>query len=277
MLRLGLHARRATGAALAAILLSSTPAFAQTQPDETPEIRALPPVVVRPCTNVVANFTATDDPYRTEVEIAERARTLKLPQPFTVARKFSEQSRCFLLGDPDPAMWVLQGGMPEVIVRLRFDKLVPYERNLNDKISEGVRGYIESYTAFVGIKSEEGPQLLAEASITASILCPRTRAEVKTFTLADRDPPKIATNLRDGKSTTAHQNANRVERIVARLHDELRNLFAAGSPCGSVVSANPATSAIAPAESAGLKSATALGSPDLPSLPVITPSNPPKQ
>ena len=266
MLRLGLHARQVTGAALAALMLASTPAFAQTQPDETPEVRALPPVVIGPCTSVIANFTATDDPYRTEVEIAERARTLKLPQPFTVARKFSEQSRCFLLGDPDPAMWVLPGGMPEVIVRLRFDKLVPYERNLNDKISEGVRGYIESYTAFVGIKSEEGPPLLAEAAITASVLCPRNRAEVKTFTLTDREQPKIAANLRDGKSTTAHQNGNRVERIMARLHDELRNLFAAGLPCGSAGVAAP------PNDPGVLKSATALGTPITPLTPAVLPT-----
>ena len=250
---------------------------AQTQPDETPEVRALPPVTVSACTGVAASLTITDDPYRTDVEVADRARTVKLPQPYLVARKFSEQSRCFLLGDPDPAMWVLPGGMPEVIVRLRFDKLMPYERNLNDKISDGVRGYIESYTAFVGIKSEEGPPLLAEATIAASVLCTRNRAEVKVLTVHDKEPPRLATNLRDGKSTTAHQNANRVERIMARLHDELRTLFATGSPCGAAAPVNPAVPTLAPADPGGLKSATALGTPASPLPPAIAPPNPPKQ
>ncbi|MBL8381249.1 MAG: hypothetical protein JNM79_25500 [Burkholderiales bacterium] len=140
-----------------------------------------------------------------------------MPQPHGLARRRAEAGGCFATLSPDPLLLALPGAVvPEVIVRVRPMRLALHERTLADKIDSGVRGYIEGWTTWLGARTTtDGPPLLREAGLRASLLCPATRRVVREIDVVDREPN--APLVQDGENTAARQNLARIERSVDML------------------------------------------------------------
>jgi len=215
---------------------------ASAQPTFTDTPSAAPPVKIDApaapprsaiCATPLLTAMVTDDPYNTPADAAERWRYLKIPAWHATARKLAEQSRCFNLIDPDPLLLALPGApLPDVILRLRPVKLVLYEKTIADKVDAGVRGYIESYTTWLGAKSTtDGPPMLSAIELTLSVLCPRERRVERELAVTDNAPPQPLIN-QNREYTGAQQNAARAERAIAKALDDISYRLARGEkPC----------------------------------------------
>lgn len=243
-------------AATLALLLAATCGVGVAQPSTEPaEIReAGPPATARlvpasppRCAARIAIIMVTDDPYDTPEELAGQWRALALPQPHALARRRAEGGGCFATLSPDPLLLALPGAaLPEVIVRVRPARLTLHERTLADKIDSGVRGYIESWTTWVGVKgTTDGPPLLREAGVRASLLCPATRRVVSEIDVVDREPN--APLVQDGENTAAKQNVARIERSVDKLMAEAVAALRARPCAAAPVATPPAPATTAPA------------------------------
>ena len=188
------------------------------------------------CNTRIASAMFTDDPYNTPDEIAAQWRTLGLPQPHAVARKQAQAGGCFEIFSPDPLLLALPGApLPDVIVRVRPAKLAVNEQTMSDKVDAGIRGYIESYTSWLGVKSTtEGPPLLREAGVKLSLLCPRSRRVVREFDVVDTQANEAL--VQGGENTAARQNAARVERALAQAFADMLALMRT-KPCDIAASA----------------------------------------
>lgn len=188
------------------------------------------------CDARVASAMFTDDPYNTPDEIAAQWRTLGLPQPHAIAHRQAEAGGCFDMFSPDPLLLALPGApLPDVIVRVRPAKLAINEPTMNDKIDAGIRGYIESYTTWLGAKSTtEGPPLLREAGVRMSLLCPRSRRVVREFDVVDTRANEAL--VQQNENTASRQNAARVERALAQAFTDMLALVRA-RPCDIAASA----------------------------------------
>ncbi len=238
---------RTVRAGVGALMLASASAHPQSGGETTwppPSETLARPVAARPrptpiCDARVATVMITDDPYSTPEDLAGQWRSLGLPQPHALVRRFAESDGCLETLSPDPLLLALPGApLPDVIVRIRPARLMIAEKTIGDKIDAGVRGYIESYTAWLGAKSTtEGPPLLREAGITVSLLCPRSRKVVREFDQVDADPAEPL--VQNGENTAARQNTARVERAIARAHFDLVSLLRP-KPCADTVPARGA-------------------------------------
>ena len=225
------------------------------------------------CNVKVALAMFTDDPYNTADEIAVQWRTLGLPQPHALARKQAEAGGCFDLFSPDPLLLALPGApLPDVIVRIRPARLVTHEQTVSDKVDAGIRGYIESYTTWLGAKSTtEGPPLLREAGVKMSVLCPRSRRVVREIDSADTQANKAL--VQQGENTATRQNAARVERALAQAFAGMLALVRT-RPCditaapSSSVSQSVTPDAVSRNEALPLKSAIEL--PPVAATPGVT-------
>lgn len=220
-----------------------------------------PPVAY--CPAPLLSVMVTDDPYNTPVEVAEQWRGLKMPAWHTTAHALARRSGCFTLADPDPLLLALPGApVPGAILRVRPVKLALYEKTLGDKINEGITGYIESYTTWLGAKATEGPPLLSEIGIVISVLCPRERRVERELAAADNAPPDALIGP-NREHTGAQQNAQRAERVIAQALDEAARRVARGEGlCPPPAVAMPAAVPAAASSSAtGLRVAPALAVP----------------
>lgn len=269
--------RRLSESALVFILALPVAALGQVGGDATPLPADIPtssatapgsgeaPALPR-CDARVASAMFTDDPYNTPDEIAAQWRTLGLPQPHAVARKQAETGGCFEMFSPDPLLLALPGApLPDVIVRIRPSRLVTHEPTMSDKVDAGIRGYIESYTSWLGAKSTtEGPPLLREAGVKMSVLCPRSRRVLREFDVVDTQANEAL--VQQGENTASRQNTARVERALAQAFAGMLALVRA-KPCDAAPAAAlpspPAPQSAAPDstsrnETLPLKSAIAL-------------------
>ena len=166
----------------------------------------------------------TDDPYNTAGEVAEKWRSTRLPAPYMQTQRQVARLRCVRILDPDPLLLALPGAtMPDIIVRIRPLRAELYDRTLGDKLDAGVRGYIESYTSWLGAKSTtEGPPLLREAALGVSVLCIHNRRTVREFTATDDEATQPL--VQNGENTAMAQNIARVERAAQRAATEIENL-----------------------------------------------------
>ena len=205
------------------------------------------------CNAKVASAMFTDDPYNTPDELASQWRTLGLPQPHAVARKQAEAGGCFDMFSPDPLMLALPGApLPDVIVRVRPSQLTVSEATMSDKVDAGIRGYIESYTSWLGAKSTtEGPPLLRDAGVRMSLLCPRSRRVLREFDVVDTQANEAL--VQRGENTAVRQNGARVERALAQAFAGMLALVRT-RPCD--VTAAPAAPSSAAPSSAALPSVT---------------------
>ncbi|MBL8386129.1 MAG: hypothetical protein JNM90_23805 [Burkholderiales bacterium] len=205
-------------------------------PQATMPVAALAPGCARP----IATIMITDAPYDTPEELAGQWRSLALPVPHGLARRRVEAGGCFATLSPDPLLLTLPGApLPEAIVRLRPAHLLLHERTLADKIDSGVRGYVESWTTWLGARTTtDGPPLLREAGLRASILCPTARRVVREIDAVDREPS--APLVQEGENTAARQNVARIERAVDLLMAETVAALRA-RPCLPAPEAAPPT------------------------------------
>ena len=220
------------------------------------------------CNTRIASAMFTDDPYNTPDEIATQWRTLGLPQPHALARKQAEAGGCFDLFSPDPLLLALPGApLPDVIVRIRPARLVTHEQTVSDKVDAGIRGYIESYTTWLGAKSTtEGPPLLREAGVKLSLLCPRSRNVVREFDVVDTQANEAL--VQRGENTAARQNGARVERALAQAFAGMLALVRT-RPCDvTAAPAAPAAPSSAAPSSAALPSVTSDAASRRESLPL---------
>ena len=166
----------------------------------------------------------TDDPYNTAGDLAEKWRSTRLPSPYAQTQRQVARLRCLRLLDPDPLLLALPGAiMPDIIVRIRPLRAELYDRTLGDKLDAGVRGYIESYTSWLGAKTTtEGPPLLREAALGVSVLCTHNRRTVREFTASDDEATQPL--VQNGENTAMAQNIARVERAAQRAATEIENL-----------------------------------------------------
>ena len=217
------------------------------------------------CNTVVASAMFTDDPYNTPDGIAAQWRTLGLPQPHAAARKQAEAGGCFEMFSPDPLLLALPGApLPDVIVRVRPSQLTVAEQTLGDKVDAGIRGYVESYTSWLGAKSTtEGPPLLREAGVRMSLLCPRSRRVLREFDVVDTQANEAL--VQRGENTAARQNTERVARALTQAFAGMLALMrtrpcdtAAPAPSSPLVSQLAAPDPVSRNESLPLKSAVAL-------------------
>lgn len=190
------------------------------------------------CNARVASAMFTDDPYNTPDEIAAQWRTLGLPQPHALARKQAEAGGCFEIFSPDPLLLALPGApLPDVIVRVRPSQLTVSEATMSDKVDAGIRGYIESYTSWLGAKSTtEGPPLLRDAGVRMSLLCPRSRRVLREFDVVDTQAN--AALVQQGENTATRQNAARVERALTQAFAGMLALVRT-KPCDIAAAAPP--------------------------------------
>lgn len=234
--------------ALAAALLAAAVCAQGERPDlpapagggvEAPAVKPEAPAL-KPCKAPLATVMLTDDPYNTPVEAAEQWRGLRMTAWHTVAAELARQSGCFTLTDPDPLLLALPGAaLPEAILRVRPLRLTLYQKSITDKINEGITGYIESYTAWLGAKVTEGPPLLSELGVTVSVLCPRERRIVREVSIDDREAP---TALIDEKRehSGARQNAARARRAIGRALDDIARRIDRGERLCAAAAAVPA-------------------------------------
>ena len=166
----------------------------------------------------------TDDPYNTAGDLAEKWRSTRLPAPYAQTQRQAARLRCLRILDPDPLLLALPGAtMPDIIVRIRPLRAEPYDRTLGDKLDAGVRGYIESYTSWLGAKSTtEGPPLLRAAALGVSVLCTHNRRTVREFTATDDEATQPL--VQNGENTAMAQNLARVERAARRAATEIEAL-----------------------------------------------------
>ncbi len=166
----------------------------------------------------------TDDPYNTTGDLAQKWRSTRLPAPYAQTQRQAARLRCLRILDPDPLLLALPGAtMPDIIVRIRPLRAEPYDRTLGDKLDAGVRGYIESYTSWLGAKSTtEGPPLLREAALGVSVLCTHNRRTVREFTATDDEATQPL--VQNGENTAMAQNLARVERAAQRAATEIESL-----------------------------------------------------
>lgn len=166
----------------------------------------------------------TDDPYNTAGDLAEKWRSTRLPAPYAQTQRQAARLRCLRLLDPDPLLLALPGAtMPDIIVRIRPLRSELYDRTLGDKLDAGVRGYIESYTSWLGAKSTtEGPPLLREAALGVRVLCTHNRRTVREFTATDDEATQPL--VQNGENTAMAQNLARVERAALRAATEIESL-----------------------------------------------------
>ena len=223
--------------------------------EQRPDL-APPPADIRPATAaatvtapartavcVAPQITAmvTDDPYNTAADVAEQWRALRIPAWHATAKTIALQSRCYTLIDADPLLLALPGAaMPDVILRVRAVKATLYEKTVGDKIDEGVRGYIESYTSWLGAKSTTGgPPLLSEIGINVSVLCPLLRRVERDIAATDNAPVQALLN-QNREYTGPQQNAERAERAIAKALDDITSRIARGDkPCPQMHAAAP--------------------------------------
>lgn len=166
----------------------------------------------------------TDDPYNTAGDLADKWRSTRLPAPYAQTQRQVARLRCLRILDPDPLLLALPGAiMPDIIVRIRPLRAELYDRTLGDKLDAGVRGYIESYTSWLGAKSTtEGPPLLREAALGVSVLCTHNRRTVREFTATDDEATQPL--VQNGENTAMAQNLARVERAALRAATEIESL-----------------------------------------------------
>ena len=211
-------------------------------------VTALPRAAV--CAAPLLTAMVTDDPYNTAADVAEQWRTLRIPAWHVTAKTIALQSRCYTLIDADPLRLALPGAaMPDVILRVRAVKATLYEKTVGDKIDEGVRSYIESYTTWLGAKSTtDGPLLLSEIGINVSVLCPLLRRVERDIAATDNAPVQALLN-QNREYTGPQQNAERAERAIAKALDDITSRVARGDkPCGQTQAAAPLP---APAQTPG--------------------------
>ena len=255
-----------TSSAVAACTMLSA-ATVHAQGDQQRPDLAPPPADVRPAT-AAATVTAppraavcaaplltamvTDDPYNTAADVAEQWRALRIPAWHATAKTLALQSRCYTLIDADPLLLALPGAvMPDMILRVRAVKATLYEKTVGDKIDEGVRSYIESYTTWLGAKSTtDGPPLLSEIGINVSVLCPLLRRVERDIAATDDAPVQALLN-QNREYTGPQQNAERAERAIAKALDQISAPLARGErPCASPkAAALPATPPQTPGQS----------------------------
>lgn len=218
--------------ALSLALLALSTAHAQMdRPDLPPEPPAAAPAAPRAapapaCARPLATVMITDDPYRTEAEAAEQWRGLRMPAWQAIANDLARASGCYRLFDPDPLLLALPGAtLPDAILRVRPVRLALHEKTFGEKINEGINSYIESYTAWLGAKTPEGPPLLRELGVSLAVLCPRERRVVRDFAATDRELPAPAVDG-ERRHTGAAQNRQRAERAIAAALAEVTRGFA---------------------------------------------------
>ena len=240
-----------TSSAACTMLIAAT---VHAQSDQQRPDLAPPPADVRPataastvtapsraaaCATPLLTAMVTDDPYNTAADVAEQWRALRIPAWHATAKTIALQSRCYTLIDPDPLLLALPGAaMPDVILRVRAVKATLYEKTVGDKIDEGVRGYIESYTSWLGAKSTTGgPPLLSEIGINVSVLCPLLRRVERDIAATDNAPVQALLN-QNREYTGPQQNAERAERAIAKALDDITGRVARGEkPCAQMQAA----------------------------------------
>lgn len=208
------------------------------------------------CAEGSPRLMITDDPYNTPDEVAEKWREARLPPPYAQARRQVARLRCVSTVDPDPLLLALPGApLPDLIVRVRPSRVELYDRTLGDKLDAGVRGYIESYTTWLGARrTTDGPPLLRTAALSVSVICTRDRRTIRELTALDDEPTQAL--VQNGENTAMAQNTERIERatwrIVAAIENLARNLK---SVCGAPLTpgvrpASPGEISSTPADSA---------------------------
>ena len=210
------------------------------------------------CPMEVPLVMITDDPYNTPSDLAEKWRAAGLQTPYAQVRRQAAQTRCARIADPDPLLLALPGTpLPDLIVRVKPLRAELYDKTVGDKIDAGIRGYIESYTSWLGAKSTtEGPPLLREVALGVTVMCTRERRVTRELTTIDDEATQPL--VQNGENTAQAQNAARLERAARRLAGEIEALARnVGKLCG----APPAP--VAP-----------LSQPGLPSLRIDTPAAP---
>ena len=205
------------------------------------------------CAEGSPRLMITDDPYNTPSEVAEKWRETRLPTPYAQARRQVARLSCVNTVDPDPLLLALPGApLPDLIVRIRPARVELYDRTLGDKLDAGVRGYIESYTTWLGARSTtDGPPLLRTLALSVSVICTRDRRTIRELTALDDEPTQAL--VQNGENTAMAQNTERIERatrrIVAAIENLARNLK---SVCGA-----PFTPGVRPASPGGISSTPA--------------------
>ena len=135
---------------------------------------------------------------------------------------------------PDPLLLALPGApLPELIIRVKPLRAELYDKTIGDKIDAGIRGYIESYTSWLGAKSTtEGPPLLREVALGVTVMCTRERRVTREFTTIDDEATQPL--VQNGENTAPAQNTARLERAARRLVGEIEELARnVGSLCGA--------------------------------------------
>ena len=176
----------------------------------------------------------TDDPYNTPSDLAEKWRAAGLQMPYVQVRRQAMQTRCARIADPDPMLLALPGTpLPDLIVRVKPLRAELYDKTIGDKIDAGIRGYIESYTSWLGAKSTtEGPPLLREVALGVTVMCTRERRVTREFTTIDDEATQPL--VQNGENTAPAQNTARLERAARRLVGEIEELARnVGSLCGA--------------------------------------------
>lgn len=189
----------------------------------------------------------TDDPYNTPADLAEKWRAAGLQMPYAQVRRQAMQTRCARIAEPDPLLLALPGApLPELIIRVKPLRAELYDKTIGDKIDAGIRGYIESYTSWLGAKSTtEGPPLLREVALGVTVMCTRERRVAREFTTVDDEATQPL--VQNGENTAPAQNTARLERAARRLAGEIEELARnVGKVCGTPQAPNPAAPAASP-------------------------------
>lgn len=194
--------------------------------DAAPSIAVAEHPLLARCDLPLAIAVVTDD---AAAPGARQAQPFGLGAPSRIARALADASRCFLTLDPDPLLLAMPGGVhPDVMLRVRLERLDSPEPSLVDRVGRAVRSTSSRY-----LGGKPGVERLERVEVTLQMVCAREKRVAAAYAGsaigALPEPPL----LREPAEAVGRENRERFAQAYAKAQTAaVAALRSEPRPCG---------------------------------------------